>query len=288
LGRFKRTVNAQGPQAIYAHLPTLCAAPPPMVAAGFGDMLGKHTSLADWRLGHLLWDEPYDASVAAETAGALARCEAHIESIRRSEPEGIQALTEALIVSGLAMLRFGDSRPASGAEHHLSHYWEMRLLIEGRPALLHGAKVGVACVRMSERYRALARLSAEEVATLLEDTRYMPGTAQELNAIRQAYGEIADEIIAYHQPFLEASEYDLSAVRERIVSHWPEVQAIARDVPLPSVLASQIRAVGGPATVEELGLHPKEGMAAEAFAHYLRPRFTVLKLGKLLGLLPRS
>ena len=50
--RLKQTVIAQPPIAIFADLPTLCAAPRPMIAAGFGDMLGKYTSLADWQLGH--------------------------------------------------------------------------------------------------------------------------------------------------------------------------------------------------------------------------------------------
>ena len=31
----------------------------------------------------------------------------------------------ALLLSGLAMQMVGNSRPASGAEHHMSHLWEM-------------------------------------------------------------------------------------------------------------------------------------------------------------------
>src|SRR5208283_4687632 len=59
----KTTANAHAPLAIFADLAALCAAPQRMIAAGFGDMLGKHTSVADWRLAHLLWDLPYDESI---------------------------------------------------------------------------------------------------------------------------------------------------------------------------------------------------------------------------------
>ncbi|MFQ7422713.1 MAG: iron-containing alcohol dehydrogenase [Anaerostipes sp.] len=30
-----------------------------------------------------------------------------------------------LLLSGLAMQMTGHSRPASGAEHHMAHFWEM-------------------------------------------------------------------------------------------------------------------------------------------------------------------
>ena len=44
----KKTVYAHAPIAIFADIGTLTAAPQAMIAAGFGDMLGKYTSIADW------------------------------------------------------------------------------------------------------------------------------------------------------------------------------------------------------------------------------------------------
>ena len=49
--RLKETINAHAPNAIFADLDVLCAAPPAMIAAGYGDILAKYTCLADWRLG---------------------------------------------------------------------------------------------------------------------------------------------------------------------------------------------------------------------------------------------
>ena len=54
--RIKTTVIAQPPMAVFADLGTLAAAPQAMIAAGYGDILGKAIALADWQLGHLLWD----------------------------------------------------------------------------------------------------------------------------------------------------------------------------------------------------------------------------------------
>ncbi len=58
----------------------------------------------------------------------------------------------ALIQSGLAMLMFGQSHPASGGEHHLSHYWEMEFLQKNRRQVLHGAKVGVSTILLTTLY----------------------------------------------------------------------------------------------------------------------------------------
>jgi glycerol-1-phosphate dehydrogenase [NAD(P)+] len=64
--------SLQGADGRIRRLPTLCAAPRSMIAAGFGDMLGKYTALADWNLGVLLMDEFYKYDEAVGSA-ATAR-----------------------------------------------------------------------------------------------------------------------------------------------------------------------------------------------------------------------
>lgn len=44
----------------------------------------------------------------------------------------------------------GVSRPASGAEHMLSHYWEMAVIAAGKNPELHGIKVGIATPIIAE------------------------------------------------------------------------------------------------------------------------------------------
>lgn len=152
----KQTISSIGPAAIFADLDILTKAPSELVAAGFGDMLGKYTSLFDWTFGSIAGGEPYSGVVADMTRKALLQCVEHVGEIADRTPEGIRLLTGALLESGFAMLLFGQSHPASGAEHHLSHYWETTFLRTGRRQILHGAKVGVACAEISELYHRLA------------------------------------------------------------------------------------------------------------------------------------
>src|SRR5699024_4971368 len=60
-----------------------------------------------------------------------------------------------LLLSGLAMQMMGNSRPASGAEHHFSHLWEMEV-INPHVDALHGEKVGVGLVLALAYYHRLA------------------------------------------------------------------------------------------------------------------------------------
>jgi len=162
----KITVPAVGPVALFADPGVLLRAPRRLAAAGFGDMLGKATSLFDWRVGHLIDGEPIDEEVAGMTQRALARCIRLAEDVGRGTEAGIIGLMRSLLESGFAMLIFGQSHPASGAEHHLSHYWEMDFIRSGRRQLLHGAKVGVACGMVADLYHEIGR-NVPAIAPLL-------------------------------------------------------------------------------------------------------------------------
>ena len=283
IGRYKWTFQAHPPLAVFADLPTLCAAPRLMIAAGFGDMLGKFTALADWRLDHLLWDGPYDAAVAQRTRAALQHCVDHAAEIGQASAAGIRALMEGLIESGLCMTTAGHSRPASGAEHLLAHYWEMLLLREGRPAILHGAKVGVGAVLIAGYYAQLRKFTPAEALARLQATPW-PDPEAEMERLRMEYGELARAIIDEQRRFLALTASSRDRLIEKIVGHWPEIQAIAATVPAPDTLRAWLAQVGGPADPADLGLSDDEGGAALAFAHYLRDRFTVYKLSRMLGM----
>ncbi len=78
-----------------------------------------------------------------------------VDGLLSREPEAIRGLMEALVLSGIAMSFALVSRPASGSEHHISHFWEMRFLAEGRKPVLHGTKVGVGTVLSLKLYEKL-------------------------------------------------------------------------------------------------------------------------------------
>lgn len=287
VGGFKQTVYTHAPVAVFADLDTLCSAPRGMIAAGFGDILGKYTALADWKLGHLLWDEAYDERIAQRVRAALQNCVDQADQIGAASTEGVRFLIDALIDSGLCILDFGRSHPASQSEHHLSHFWEMKLLLENRPAVLHGAKVGVACTLMARVYEKIRELSREQAGELLQ-TSTLPDRAQEEGQIRAIYGEMAGQVIAQQAPYLDMSEDAYDQLKQRIVDRWADVQDIAALVPPSQKLVDLLRQVGGPADTQALGLQADDVALALEYSHYIRDRFTVAKLSRILGILEPS
>lgn len=140
------------PQAVLADTHILKEAPMPMLTAGFGDIIGKYTALADWRLSAALNGEYYCEECAGLMAGTVEKCAENAAGLRARDEKAVQYVTEALILSGVAMGMVGNSRPASGAEHHFSHYWEVDALRRGEGHPLHGNSVGAAAVLSASLY----------------------------------------------------------------------------------------------------------------------------------------
>jgi glycerol-1-phosphate dehydrogenase [NAD(P)+] len=283
VGGVKRTVPASAPLAVFADTGCLARSPRPMIAAGFGDMLCKFSAVADWRLGALLWDEPFDEAIARRSAAAAQACVDSVQAIGSGLPEGLAALMAALVESGLCMATAGHSRPASGADHQYSHYWEMRLLREGRPPVLHGLKVGIGTLeaaRLWDRVRSTTRTRAAE---LLAASR-LPRRVEEEALVRDAFGEESDEVIAKHQRFLAMGEAEHALLKGRILDSWESILGFAAPVPGEAETRRLLALAGCPTDPQELGLGREEVALGLRSAHYIRERFTVKKLARVLGL----
>ena len=280
---YKSTFSAQGPLGIYAYLPTLCAAPVSMTAAGFAIMLGKFTSLADWKIGHLLWDEPYDEHAAQETWLALQNCLGQVDNIAVLNPRGIRYLIEALIQSGFAMQRAESSRPAAGSEHILAHYWEMMRLRAGLPGLLDGTRVGVGLYLSSGYYATLRHMTVEDAKKYLNKTKPVFFVPQ-VETIQAAFGPLADRVLEDQEDFMAIDEAAFKQFSKRVLDAWPQIQTIAATVPAPRQVITWLHQVGAAAEAAEAGLEDAEVEQALKNAHLLRDRFTILKLAHLFGM----
>jgi glycerol-1-phosphate dehydrogenase [NAD(P)+] len=283
LGRIKQTVMAQPPLGVFADLATLAAAPQKMIAAGFGDILGKAIALADWQVSNLMWDGMYSVEIAARVRKTLNACVEAVDEIGRASTEGVRKLMFGLIDSGMCMLDYGNSRPAAGAEHYMSHFLEMKLIREGRPAVLHGAKVGLCSLYAAELYARLRALDRDTAAKRLHDTR-QPDRLADIQRIHAVYGPIADKVVIEQASYLNMSADAYAELQQRILDHWHDLQSAAAEVPSPQELSHLLRQAGGAATPAELGLSDEEVEQAVLNAHLFRNRFTICKLGRMLRL----
>ncbi len=147
------TASADG---IAADVAVMKEAPLDMLRAGYGDILGKTVSLADWSLGREVNGEYHCEETERLVDAAMNRCVELTDKLSDRDSEAVRRVAEALILSGVAISLAGNSRPCSGCEHHLSHYWEMDAIAKGHEHPLHGNAVGAATVAMAMIYELLS------------------------------------------------------------------------------------------------------------------------------------
>jgi len=78
----KTTYEVTPPKAIIADINILKRAPLNMISAGFGDIIGKYTSLCDWELSRTINEEYYCNDVADLVRNSIEKCTSHIKGIK--------------------------------------------------------------------------------------------------------------------------------------------------------------------------------------------------------------
>lgn len=139
----QQSVGAQMPAAIVVDMDIAERAPARAWLAGLGDLISNLSAIRDWRLAHEVHAEEFDdfACLTAEAA-ALSVFD---ERADIAEDDYRQKLIRGLILSGIAMEMAGSSRPASGAEHLISHALD-RILAKPRA---HGLQVAAGTIAAS-------------------------------------------------------------------------------------------------------------------------------------------
>ncbi|MCR5264681.1 MAG: iron-containing alcohol dehydrogenase [Clostridiales bacterium] len=270
-GNFKVTHPARQPSFVIADTSILAKAPAVLKSAGFGDMIGKLTGLVDWRVSSLITGEYYCANIAALTEEALRRVISLAPRVTEESEEAAEAIMEALVITGIAM-KLGDSvRPASGDEHIISHYWEIKKLENGLISDFHGRKVGVATLICSRIYHYLA--SFETVDPKPEKLDW--------DDIYRTYGpNFVGDVKRLNAPTV-TTETTPETVREC----WPEIRAIVRDtLPSDDDLLAIMRSAGAATSISDIAVSPELGLEGVIYHPYMRHRMTLMRLIPMLGI----
>ena len=183
----KVTLNAAPPKAIIADTKVLKDAPMDMIQAGYGDIIGKYSCLNDWKLSALINDEYFCQKVYDITYEMADKVKGLAEGVVKRDEDAVGALMEALVVVGIAMAYVGNSRPASGSEHHFSHYFEITGILTGKPYLAHGIDVVYSAV-LTAKIRELILASAPVRREFNEE--------EWKREVERIYLSSADEVVA--------------------------------------------------------------------------------------------
>jgi len=166
----KETFLTTYPTAVIADTAVMAEAPSIMICAGFGDILGKYVALADWQLARDVKGEYYCPLISQLMANAVQQCVDNLPGIAGRDLEAMRGLVEALCLAGITMGLANVTRPASGSEHHLTHYIDVDSIKRGVDYPLHGNSVGVFTVVMTRFYemaRADGHIKIESPPSML-------------------------------------------------------------------------------------------------------------------------
>ena len=156
-GDEKRSVPLSSPRGIVMDTDLLVTAPEEMLSAGIGDVLGKHVTLADWRLAAREGREHYCGELSDLIELACRRCQSNYRGVLTRDPGAVGYMADTLVMAGAAISMFGTSRPCAGSEHALAHVWEVDAIRRGGQSPLHGNFVGLGTIAAILLYREAGR-----------------------------------------------------------------------------------------------------------------------------------
>lgn len=185
--KFKVTESVHTPSDVLINPNILVTAPKIMTAAGFGDIMGKYTCLNDWRLSHIINGETINAEAFELMEKARDDCWNSFEDLLSYDKVAIEKLMNALVVAGLSMAICGNSRPASGGEHHMSHFLEMDFISRGEKVPPHGVKVAIGTLISIEIYNYIKehRICFEHANEVYKLCEFLPKSDVLMQRLKQ-------------------------------------------------------------------------------------------------------
>ncbi len=267
---FKNSMQAVAPILVVADSNILAAAPMRLTASGVGDLLGKYTALADWQIAHLLTGEYICQRICDMEYTALENLKQSLAGLERGEIDAYEKLMYGLLLSGLAMQMANQSRPASGAEHQLAHFWEMAVIHDHIDAY-HGEKVGVGLLLVSDIYhKALSYLKNG-------DFKISSHVEVETGLIEKAFEnpDLRSRIMETNTP------NPLTAIDPaRLEAETASIIQLIETIPPREELEELLKIVHGKISIEDIGLSSALKTPSVQLSPYIKNRLTFARILK--------
>lgn len=267
---FKKSLLCHAPKVIIGDTDLLAKAPQVLKSAGFADMIAKYIALVDWKIAHLVVNEYFCPRIAAITKEALDKTMALADEICNENKDAAAALMEGLVLSGLAMTLANATRPASGAEHIVSHFWEIKKMEQGKVSDYHGRKVGVATLLIARLYHDIVRMTPNFGK---DNTNW--------GHVFDAYGDnFTEEIKNYNNPSITSKINP-----DDLADKWNKIcRFITEELPEYESLMDLMKKAGAVTGLEEIQIERSLALDGLKYHPYMRHRINLTRLIPMLGI----
>ena len=275
----KKTLPSLPPRYIYVDPKVIQNSPLRLRQAGFCDVLAKSVSDYDWQAESLLFSGTYCALPSAIASEAESGYINNPGKILQGDRQTVMGLFEGLLFSGVAMSLAGSSAPASGGEHLISHFLDMRETVTGVKPNLHGLQVSTGIVLSAACYRRLAALETK-------DLKPAARKAFEADAARIPFiwGDLGPEV---EKQFLNKRDR-LLQFDTRLPENWDKLKTLFAKVRTPDFFLDLFHRVGLDMKLSSLGIPEEEFLLGAMSARTIRDRITVLDLSAHTGILEEA
>lgn len=264
-GGMKVTYSAGLPRALVADTEILKIAPMEMLQAGYGDIIGKFSALNDWKLSQAVTGEYFCQYIYDLTFAQIQKTLELAEGILKRNEESVKALMEALVIIGILMSFAGSSRPASGSEHHLSHFFEITGIVEGTPYFPHGIDVAYSTV-------ITAGLREKLLEKPFPKTQYCPDPEVYKGKMTEIYGPVAPGCMALQEKTGYYTRDFAYSEKEA------QIRTILSEMPAAREIEDMLR-LGGLEMDKFYSFYPAKKIEnAKLYAKDLKDRYSVLWL----------
>lgn len=266
MGGMKITYTTHAPKHIIADVDVLKNAPLDMIRAGYGDIIGKYSSLNDWRLAALINGEHFCPEIYKLVYEVTEETRRQVKNIVACEDEALAFLFKALVLIGITLTLLGSTRPGSGSEHHLSHFFEIVGLIHNQPYFLHGTDVAYSAVVTAGMRERICKIAEPVFASVPRETR--------LKAYERIYASFAGDVLGIQE---EAHSYEKDRTQQYAVL-WPEIKHILSACPAAEEMKNMFVDAGYDMDAFENMYGREKIRDAQFYGKDLKDRYSVLWL----------
>ena len=280
----KTTQPCTPTRVVVADVEVMAEAPAELIQSGIGDLASKPVSNADWIVANRLTGSTHSNEAAKVIDASWRLLEGVAPGLAARDRDAVERLSASLILSGFAMTVAGNSAPASGGEHLISHYLDMIAVANGEKHDLHGRQVGVGTITAAFFYEKLRRIDPGTIDPDRLAAALRPWSEHE-GLLRDRFGLLASAVLGHAEKGYPSPE-TLRERMGRLKEQWRGIMAdLEGTLRSPDAIEAELAAAGAPTRFKDLGVDRQRAYRAVAESRDIRARYTILDLVWELGYL---
>lgn len=282
----KQTLPCSAPTFIGADPSVLKNAPIEMASSGYADLIAKNPAGADWIIADSVGLDQIVPEVWQLIQGNLRGWVANPDKIMKKDKEAFGRVFKGLTVSGFAMQFMKRSRPVSGAEHLMSHIWEMNNHTYKGKHISHGFKVAIGSLASVALMETMIQweLTDDVIAEALEKWPTWENRKNDVEDKFRGMAALDDLLVINKDKYINKDQ--LAKRLELLSQNWTELKKLIKTHLIPyGEYKRKLKQAGCPVSPEEIGL--TRDLVVETYipAQMMRDRYSILDLAYETGML---